>query len=383
MRILNVISSIDPSSGGTTEAVRQQSAALEELGHCVEVVTCDDPKERFGRDFPVEVHSLGPQKGTFGYTPQLAPWLRENVCRFDAVIAHGLWQYTNFAVWRTMTRLKRPYLVFCHGMLDPWFKEAFPLKHLKKSIYWYLVESWVLRAAAAVVFTCDEERLLARQSFSFYHVKEKVVTLGISDPVGDLDSQGEAFLESFSSLRDKRFLLFLSRIHPKKGCDLLVQTFAEAAEEDKDLLLVMAGPDQIGWMWELKELASRLGVGNRIVWTGMLLGDLKWGAYHLSKALILPSHQENFGIVVAEALACSRPVLISQKVNIWREVVEDGAGIAKPDDLEGTRELLQLWQSIDETERQQMSINARHCFETRFEVMQAAVSLVTLLEEIC
>ena len=92
----------------------------------------------------------------------------------------------------------------------------------------------------------------------------------------------------------------------------------------------MAGPDQVGWQADLMELAKRCGVENRVHWLGMLTGSLKWGAYRCADALILPSHQENFGIVVAEAMACGTPVLISDKVNIWREVLGAGAGLVAP-----------------------------------------------------
>ena len=105
----------------------------------------------------------------------------------------------------------------------------------------------------------------------------------------------------------------------------------------------MAGPDSIGWRAELEALAATEGVGDRIVWAGMLAGDVKWAAFRAADAFVLTSHTENFGIVVVEALACGTPVLISERVNIWREIVDAGAGLAAPDTLEGSEDLLRRW----------------------------------------
>ena len=103
-------------------------------------------------------------------------------------------------------------------------------------------------------------------------------------------------------LRGRRILVYLGRIHQKKGCDLLIRAFARVATVDPSLHLVMAGPDQTGWVAQLKDLAARLGVMSRVSWLGMVTGDDKWSALYAAEALVLPSHQESFGIVVAEAL---------------------------------------------------------------------------------
>lgn len=125
--------------------------------------------------------------------------------------------------------------------------------------------------------------------------------------------------------------MYLSRIHQKKGCDLLLEAFAKVASTDPDLHPVMAGPDQTGWVLKLKAHAARLGIADRVAWLGMLQGDDKWGAFYSAEAFCLPLHQEYFGVVVAEAMVCGKPVLISNKVNIWREIEVDGADIVQSD----------------------------------------------------
>ena len=111
----------------------------------------------------------------------------------------------------------------------------------------------------------------------------------------------------------------------------------------------------------------------------MLSGERKWGAFHAAEAFVLPSHQENFGIAVAEALACGLPVLISDKVNIWREIVEDGAGFVAGDTEAGTTLLLQNWLALTPDGRQQARERADACFHQRFEIKTAAESLIQIL----
>ena len=237
----------------------------------------------------------------------------------------------------------------------------------------------MLRDAKAVFFTCEEERNLARQSFWLYRCNEKVVGYGTAVPAGDAESQREAFLGVFPDLRNKKLLLFISRIHPKKGCDLLIEAFSRVAGQDASLHLVMAGPDQTGWKRELAAQSEKLGIADRITWTGMLSGDIKWGAYRAAEVFVLPSHQENFGIVVPEALACGVPTLISNKVNIWREIEAYEAGLVGRDDLAGTISVLQKWLCMTFTEQQKMKQNALRCFQNHFEISAATKSLYIAL----
>ncbi len=145
------------------------------------------------------------------------------------------------------------------------------------------------------------------------------------------------------------------------------------------LRLVIAGPDEAGMQQALAERARQLGVAEAIVWTGMLRGDEKYDALHAAEVFLLPSHQENFGIAVAEALSCGVPALISNKVNIWREVVESQAGLADDDTLAGTMRLLHSWLALNASRRSAMRLNALACFRTHFHIDAAVHSLVELI----
>lgn len=380
MRILHVISSINPKSGGPIEGVKQLHDPMRALGVKVEVACCDSSDAPWLANSGLSViHSLGPGKGNYGYTSRLLPWLRENARHFDAVIVEGLWQYHGFAVRQALAGTRVPYFVFTHGMLDPWFKRNYPLKHLKKWLYWPWGEYRVLRDARAVIFTCEEERLLARQSFWLYKANETITHYGTKTPPQDAAYLSALFLEQFPACRGKRIALFLSRIHAKKGCDLLIEAFATAVARNPLLHLVMAGPDQTGWAAELKVQAKRLGLIGDVTWTGMIEGDLKWGAFHACEVFCLPSHTENFGIVVAEALACGKPVLISNKVNIWREIAQHRAGFIANDDLSSTIDSMENWLALSPEEYTAMSVRAGQCFQNKFHIRRAAERLVEII----
>lgn len=384
-RILHCITSVNPVGGGPIEGLRQLAAIHVRQGHTVEIVCLDDPVSPWVKDCPVTCYALGPSTPGYYYSPRLVPWLRAHRHDYDAIIVRGLWQYLSFGVWRALHGTTTPYFVFTHGMLDPWFKTKYPLKHIKKWLYWPWAEYRVLRDAAAVLFTCEEERRRAKASFWLYKCDEFVIRYGTNPPPGDPASQRADFLERFPNLREKRLLLFLGRVHEKKGPDLLFKAFATAlkaspAECTDDLHLIMAGPNDDSYGQKMKKLAGSLGLADRITWTGMLSGDLKWGAYRAASAFILPSHHENFGIAVAEALACGLPVLISDKVNIWREIKEAGAGFVECDDLAGTERLLAQWLNTDDESLARMGEAAKLCFFERFQSERTAQSLVDAIE---
>ncbi|MBV8318208.1 MAG: glycosyltransferase [Planctomycetaceae bacterium] len=353
--------------------------ALAEEGHKNEIVCLDAPGRPWLRESPCEVHALGPSAGKYCYSNKLLPWLRANRGRFDCAIVHGAWQYQSLGAWLALRHGDIPYFIYPHGGLESWSFDVYPLKRLKKKIYWRLAEHRVLRDARAVFFTSEDERVVASQAFHPFQCNGVIVNEGTAGPAGDPDAQRRAFLERFPDLAGKRLLLFLSRIHPQKGCDLLIEAFARVAASDPALQLVMAGPDQIGWQAELQRRSEALGIGPRVTWTGMLSGNLKWGAFLAVEAYCLPSHCDSFGIAVVEALACGLVVLISNKVGIWREIQADGAGIASNNDLAGVTDCLRWWLTLSPEQRRAMGQRARDCFANRFHIGPAARGLIQTL----
>jgi glycosyltransferase involved in cell wall biosynthesis len=311
-----------------------------------------------------------------------------------------------------------------HGMLDPWFQRdrSRRVKAVRNWFYWWLVERRVVNGAAGVLFTCEEELRLARTTFGGYRPKREVnVGYGIEEPPAFSERMRTAFLERVPGVGERRYFLFLGRIDPKKGVDILVEAFlggrdSRAAEggmavsalrtqtlfsnsesswteesvphtggtplppsflckhdsvgrdaRPAGVDLVIAGP---GWDSDYgRRIHERIDGEARIHAVGMLEGEAKWGALQGCEALVLPSHQENFGIAVVEALGCGRPVLISENVNIWREILEDGAGLVEEDSVEGTARLLRRFAAGELAGGD--AGRFRECFRRRFEIQQA------------
>lgn len=391
MVILHVIGSVNPEHGGPMEGIVTSSAALREHGCDREIVSLDSPGDPWVQSCPLPVYAMGIRHPSYpswrkrlpylryGYSPHLVPWLKANARRYDAVVVNGLWNYAAFGAWRALRNTDVRYFVYTHGMLDPYFNKAYPLKSLAKQVFWWFSEGRLLENATSVMFVSEEERYLARRSFWPYRCKETVAPYGILDVSGDPNAQMAAFYARLPELRNRRFLLFLSRIHPKKGCDLLIEAFARVASKEPDLDLVIAGPDTVGWMKKLLSISERCDISGRVHWPGMLRGDLKWGAFRASEAFVLPSHQENFGIVIAEAMACAKPVLTTDKVNTWREVRDSRAGFVESDDLTGITRLLESFLSLSPTERQQMGKRAREGFVEKFDIRELAPRLIEVL----
>lgn len=373
---LHIIASTDPSSGGPIEVLLTSANAMHRHGHTVEVASLDNPNASWLSKFPMKIYALGPSTRPYAFSLRLIPWLLQHASNYDVAVLHGLWNFSSVGGWLALRHTRTPYLVFAHGMLDPWFKSAYPIKHWAKQIYWTALEGRVLRDSSGVLFTADEERVLGRTSFMGHNYAEITIRLGITDPPAKAFEQREAFRHAFPHLMDRPFLLFLSRIHPKKGCDLLIDAFSRVCGPVNDLDLVIAGPDQIGWKGALEERTRKLGIFQRVHWTGMLSGDIKWGAFRLAQALVLPSHQENFGVVVAEAMACNLPVLITNKVNIWREVHASGSGFVSDDTEEGVFDSIQRFIKLPMEEQQEMARLAREGFLRYFDIEATTGDLV-------
>jgi glycosyltransferase involved in cell wall biosynthesis len=407
---------MDPSHGGPSQGIRNSIPELEKIHVHNEVVCLDSPEALFlGKDtFPV--HALGPGKGHWNYSPKLFPWLLENIGRFDAIIVHGIWQYHSYAVSKALITFRKAHtqhslnenkvpklFIMPHGMLDPYFQKASSrrLKAIRNWIYWKLIESKTINKADGMFFTCMEELQLARITFSPYRPKKEVnVGYGIAEPPAVSSAIKNAFLERCPEIKGRPYILFLGRINEKKGVDLLIKAYgtllkALPASKDKRSasyelesstlpselpILVVAGPGlESAHGQAVKRLAAELPAST-VFFPGMLTGEAKWGAFYGCEAFVLPSHQENFGIAVVEALACGKPVLISNQVNIWREIEATGGGLVEDDTLSGTQRLLERWHALTEQEKVAMGTHAEATYRDRFAVCQAAERMAAALQ---
>ena len=379
MKLLHVIQSVNPQHGGPIEGIRQQARQHKHQGIFVEITSLDSVDDNF-LAFPNT--PVYPCKLTFLdniFPVSLLKWLKLNHSSYDAIILNGIWGFHLLACWLALRKSLTPYYIFCHGMLDPWFKNTYPVKHLKKWLIWPWAIYPVIRDAEALFFTCEQEKFLARESFWLYDCQEVVIdygTEGIPNPEEDFSRE---FLDQHPQLDDKQVFLFLGRVHPKKGPDLLIKSISLLQKEgywnSVKMQVVMAGPADSQYARRLVNIAKKLGISDAIYWTGMITGIQKWGAFQAADVFILPSHQENFGISVAEALSCGIPVLISQKVNIHAEIEQDGAGLVELDNVRGTVNLIKRWLGLDQNQKSVIRRAARDSFEKGSHISKTAYAI--------
>ncbi len=379
--ILRITRSMNPMQGGVVEAVNQAVHSFNNEEYQMDVL-CLDPSDSSWvvENYDYRIYALGEGKTTYGFHFSYLYWLWKNAAKYDVVIIDGLWQFLVIGGF-ILKLLKVPYCIFIHGMLGPYFNED-KLKYFKKLPFWFTVERNVIAMANAAIFTCEEEALLAKTSFPFYHARPHIATLGVKDNEKSKKELVKIFLSEYPFLKDKPFAIFLSRINKIKGINLLIDGLAGLKNLPHDYMLVIAGPDSNGLQAELTRQIESLGLTKHVEWLGMLNGDVKWGAYHAADVFILPSHHENFGIVVTEALSTSTPVLITNKVNIWREIQNGGAGFVENDDIQGIESLLQRWFELSDSEKVSMCKKAEMCYQNNFTLKEAVVDLENVLNSV-
>lgn len=389
MKILRVITSMNPKVGGPCQGIRNIVPYLQELGVDNEVVSLDDPNDDFEMDDLFPIFKLGKGKTGYQYNSKLVSWLVKNGRNYNVIIVHGLWQYPNFAVYKAIKKLKKnnvtvpKVIIMPHGMLDPYFQKApdRKWKALRNELVWRFIEKKCINAADAVFFTCEEELLLARTTFKGYHPKKEInVGYGIQNPPRKTCLQEKAF-NGLIPKSQNNYWLFLSRIHPKKGVDLLIEAYNNLCLENKDLPdLVIAGPIDSDYAQEMITKAKK---NAKIHFTGMLKGDAKWNAFYGCDAYLLPSHQENFGIALVEAMACKKPVLITKHINIWREIEQGSAGwILSELNVASLQEKLIKIANLSEIQLLDIGNLAHRTFEDKFSVANRAIIFAQTLKSL-
>ena len=378
MKLLHVITSMNPKTGGPCQGIRNLNPYLRNEGFEIDVVTFDENNADYEDDF--RVFKVGKGKTPFYYQPQFYNWLISNIENYDFISVHGIWQYHNYAVYRAIKYLKKKkrqvpkVIIMPHGMLDPYFQKAETrkFKAIRNNFFWSLIEKKAINAADAIFFTCEEELLLARTTFIGYKPKKEInVGYGIQHPPKYTEDMRKAFYNLCPNLKERPYWLFLSRIHPKKGIDDLINAYIKLTLKYKNLPhLVIAGSTDSSYAKKMIQFAEN---HPQIHFSGMLNGDKKWGAFYNCDAFVLPSYQENFGIAVAEAMACKKTVVITKHINIWNEINQGEACVLFDDNgVDSIYKSLEFLCNMDSEHLKRMGDNAYKIFLEHFYIEKTA-----------
>lgn len=372
IKILHVISSVNPIHGGPAEGIRQLYKHCKKSNLYQEIMCMDKPNSPWLKDKSLpKIHAVGPAYLKYAFNFTIKHWLKKNLVNYDMIILNGLWQYPSLVAANTAVNLKIPYWVFCHGMLDPWFQKTYFFKKIKKTIYWKLFQHKILKKAQAVFFTTEQEKILAKNQFLPYRIKEELFPYGISGPAKKNSFSKNPLLKKYPELKNKKIILFLGRIAEKKGCDILIKAFSKIRNSDSSWHLLIVGFSN-KYSENLKKTCNQLNISARVTWIPGLFGDDKWNAYYLANVFCLPSHQENFGISVIESISAGIPVIISNKVNTFIEIKKYNAGFICNDNVNSFLTSLKKWIKISDNKRKQISNNGKELFKERFHAKQSA-----------
>jgi glycosyltransferase involved in cell wall biosynthesis len=324
MKVLHVIPSLWQGDGGPSNALRAMERALAAHGVTVETATTDDngPGMRSGKAGHGPIVEEGTVRRYFAkrsefykWSPGFARWIAHAVGDYDLLHLHALFSFTTTAASQAARRAGVPYVVRPLGTLAPWGMEH--RRPWLKRASLRMIEAPLLHHAAAVHFTSDEE--MREAAALRIDMRPVVIPLGIDIPPPSAHSPRDAC----GSVQ----ALFLSRLHPKKNLEGLLDALAMLREEFPRLRLTIAGSGDPEYASALRARADALGLADRVSWLGFVEGEAKHRAFRDADFFVLPSHSENFGIAAAEALAYGLPCVLSGGVALARDVVAAGAGL--------------------------------------------------------
>ncbi|MEM1445769.1 MAG: glycosyltransferase [Planctomycetota bacterium] len=359
MRITHVITGMDPAGGGPPVALEGLAAAQHRLGAEVRIAATfrqgdhDARVERL-RDQGIDMRMIGPTSGPLQLAKGMKAKVDDAIADADIVHIHNLWEQVQHVAASTARRRRVPYVVRPCGMLDPW---SLAQSKVRKRLMLALRTRRMLNGAAALHYTADAEAELAAPLG--LKPPALVVANGVDfSPFTQTPRDPDFYDKRFPSFAGRPRIVFLSRLHPKKGADILLDAFARLLEQrtasgQPRPALVMVGPDENATQSDLEAQARKLGIADDVVFAGLLVGEDKVHVLREADVFALPSHQENFGIAVVEALAAGTPVVISDQVNIHEPITRANLGEALPLDdrrVEAFAEELDRWLE-DEAER--------------------------------
>jgi len=314
------------------------------------------------------------------WSPELRPQVRRQAPRFDMALIRSCWTYWGIGAAKECRRARLPYLAYPEGSLSPWGLQYFGAwKQWQQAIWWHVMgeQSYFQGAKAIVALTRSEYQEIRAKGL---RNRIEIIPNGVN--LSEFDSYWDrAALEArWPRLKDRRWLLFLGRLHPIKGLDLLLPAFARLARQYPDYLLVIAGPDENGYGRQLAKLAAGLGVLEDVVFLGPIYGQAKVGLLREAELFLLTSYSEGFPMALLEALSCATPALITRDCHV-PEVAEEGAGLVVAADVSQIFRALQALLR-DAKARRAMGDRARRLVESHFTWDQVARQTAELCDDI-
>lgn len=363
--ILRIITTLDPRYGGPRNGVIESSKSLIKKGFNVDIVTIDRKKINLKIKNLRVINFSNFFGSNYRFSFELIFWLYKNKNNYKYIIIHSIWQFPTLLA-RFM--IKNRYFVYLHGSLDPYFSTEF-FKKLKKQIYWYLFEYKNLQKSISVILTSNGEKQNLKKTFvETKKFKKKVIKYGIFKKKINKEKIKKKFLNKFKFLKDQSYYLYLGRFHKKKGIDIIIKAVNKIRKKINSKILLMGPYENLHYKEYLEKLVKKYELENKIFFSNARYDDLKWGAILSSKAMILSSHGENFGISLIESISLGKPILITNKVNIYKEILKFKSGFVSKDNVNSFSRMILNYENLSIKEKKEMTRNSLICFKKNFDL---------------
>lgn len=386
MKIVHVLPSLDPAYGGPVSVATQLAAAQVQLGHTVTVLgACSGSRVKASEEnrsmipsidrvrlIPVHLSEKRFDPGfVIRFVKAFAAQGHHDVCHI-----HGLWEPGLFGVSVSCQRRGIPFIVCVHGMLDTW---SLNQKKLKKKIALRLVYSKMLRAASAIhALNSHEAEVIQALDFG---TPIKIIPNGFFIGAIKADTSGIKISNRLSSLGTKAYVLFLGRLHHKKGLDLLAHAWRRVVKQMPDMRLVIAGPREDDSVDQFHMLTAQQGLQDTVLEIGPVYGEEKWSVLRQSACFVLPSRQEGFSVAVLEALSQGIPVVLSEECH-FPEIADNRAGIVCALEPSAIADAL-IRVLSDKPFREQASVNAQALVESQYGWTGIAKRSIETYQQFC
>ncbi|MCC6147936.1 MAG: glycosyltransferase [Anaerolineaceae bacterium] len=337
MKIISFVEGANPKYGGMgIPSAPRIAKSLSKRGHDLRVViggTINPGYEKYriplsARQYPLRISGgfFGildfPSIGRWSFSPAILNSLRKELQGTDFILLHSLYSFPVLAGYWLAKKAHIPYGLWLHGVLAPFQRKV---GRRKKLVYDYLFVRSILNQASILFFTAPGEQHETEDLNLF--PPSTIIPLGF-DP-NNIQGHKGCFREKYLGGSKADFILFLARINAKKGLELLLSAFQQALLEKPDLILVIAGGDDpLEYGNKIRRMAEHKGISKSVIFTGLLLGQDKANAFADASIYVLPSHAENFGFSVFEAMATGLPVVVSNSINYAQLIEQEGAGAA-------------------------------------------------------
>lgn len=343
MKILHIAASLSSVSGGPPKVIQGLTETLVKKGNEVSIFA--SAKERDGDNL---IYPKGTKVRIFkesfisktwkGHSFYFKKALEKEVPNFNIVHIHETWHYLHFVAYRMAKKFKKPFIITPYGTLEPW---CLNYKGFKKKVFSFLIQRRILKEASAIHAITENEAKNIK-AFGVNNTPIAVIPNGIDLQEFRNLPPKEALLSFIPKLKGKKIILFLGRIHPIKGLDLLIKAFSKIAKQRKNICLLVVGPDEDGYQAKIENLLEKEGILDRVFFTGMLTGYKKLVVLGGSDICIIPSYSEARSIVALEAMLSGLPVIITHQCN-FPEIAENKAGlIINPKEDELTEAITKL-----------------------------------------